>query len=93
MTKDELAIEIYRQLYPPVTKAKLLKAYENGLIPKGDLEVGATYIGRCRNATEAIWDGKLFNYERNKFGHKFKEDIVCPEDDVGFDIFVAVGIK
>ena len=44
-----------------------------GAIPKKDLIVGETYIGDCRNASEAIWNGKVFVYKRNKFGYIYEE--------------------
>ena len=37
-----------------------------GAIPKSQLEVGKTYIGHCRNASEAIWKGDYFTYKRYK---------------------------
>lgn len=58
-------------------------------IPKDQLEVGARYVGTCRNATDALWNGKVFLYTRHKFGHTFQEEIECPEDDRGFDVFFA----
>lgn len=60
-------------------------------IAKCDLEHGAYYQGRCRNASVARWDGNrgLFIYYRNKFGHEFLEEIKCPEDDIMFDVFVV----
>jgi len=87
---DNLATKIYGHLRPPITPEALDTAYSLGLIHKDDLEVGKTYLGYCRNAKEAVWTGSVFNYERTKFDHKFREDIECPEDDTGFDIFVAV---
>ena len=61
------------------------------VIPKLELEHGAYYQGRCRNASIARWDGnkQRFVYYRNKFGHEFLEEIKCPEDDIMFDVFVA----
>ncbi|ANJ65197.1 hypothetical protein FROZEN_68 [Erwinia phage vB_EamP_Frozen] len=58
-------------------------------IPKEELIVGKRYKGRCRNATEAVWDGKQFEYTRSKFGHTFQEKIYCPEDDDVYDVFYA----
>lgn len=62
------------------------------VIKKEDLEHGAYYKGRCRNATEARWDGnrQKFRHWREKFGHTFLEYIKCPEDDKVYDVFVAV---
>ena len=37
-----------------------------GAIPKKDLVIGKTYIGSCRNAGEAVWLGKQFEYDRYK---------------------------
>lgn len=64
-----------------------------GAIPKKNLKVGKTYIGDCRNATEAVWNGKVFTYIRNKFGHKYEEDINHFEDDDGSDLFVPIKEK
>ena len=57
------------------------------MIPKKDLVVGQYYIGRCRNARIARWDGKVFWYIRVKFGDTFAEKINHPEDDNGYDLF------
>jgi hypothetical protein len=64
-----------------------------GAIPKSQLEVGATYIGSCRNANEAIWNGFQFEYIREKFGSVFKEKINHFEDDNGYDLFVPIKKK
>ncbi len=60
-------------------------------IAKADLEHGAYYAGRCRNATEARWDAnrQRFVHWRTKFGHKYLEEICHPEDDKRFDVFVV----
>lgn len=60
-------------------------------IPKANLQHGEYYYGRCRNATIARWDANAeqFVYERQKFGFKYFETILCPEDDDTFDVFVA----
>lgn len=58
-------------------------------IPKENLEADAWYEGKCRNASYARWDGIRFHYLRHKFGEKFWEEIECPEDDRGFDVFFA----
>ena len=64
-----------------------------GAIPKKDLIIGKTYIGDCRNASEAIWNGKVFVYKRTKFGYTFDEKINHFEDDDGFDLFVPIKEK
>lgn len=61
-----------------------------GAIPKSQLEVGATYIGSCRNAGEAVWLGDKFEYQRYKFGDTFPEKINHFEDDNGYDLFVPI---
>ena len=60
-------------------------------IAKADLEHGAYYVGRCRNATEARWDANKnrFVHWRTKFGHKYLEEICHPEDNKHFDVFVV----
>ena len=64
-----------------------------GAIPKTQLEVGKTYIGSCRNASEATWKGDHFTYKRYKFGNTFEEDINHFEDDDGYDLFVPIKLK
>ena len=58
-------------------------------IAKEDLIVGKKYKGHCRNASEAVWDGKCFEYTRYKFGDSYQERIRCPEDFIGYDVFYA----
>ena len=64
-----------------------------GAIPKKDLVIGKTYIGSCRNASEAVWLGEQFEYDRYKFGFTFKEKINHFEDDNGYDLFVPLREK
>lgn len=64
-----------------------------GGIPKVDLVVGQTYIGSCRNASEAVWDGTQFVYDRIKFGRSYKEAINHFEDDDGYDLFIPIHLK
>ena len=64
-----------------------------GGIPKDKLIVGKTYIGDCRNAREAVWDGEKFTYMRTKFGSTYPETINNFKDDDGYDIFVPLKIK
>ena len=59
-------------------------------IPKSELEVGKEYPGHCRNASKAIWNGKVFQYTRRKFGSEFLEEINHYEDDDGYDVFVPI---
>ena len=64
-----------------------------GGIPKDKLIVGKTYIGDCRNASEAVWNGEKFTYMRTKFGNTYEEDINHFQDDDGYDLFVPIKIK
>lgn len=64
-----------------------------GGIPKDKLIVGKTYIGDCRNAREAVWDGDKFTYMRTKFGSTYPETINHFQDDDGYDLFVPLKIK
>ena len=64
-----------------------------GGIPKDKLIVGETYIGDCRNASEAVWNGKTFTYMRTKFGSTYPEDINHFQDDDGYDVFVPIKLK
>lgn len=64
-----------------------------GGIPKEQLIDGETYIGDCRNASEAVWNGKTFTYMRTKFGTTYPEDINHFQDDDGYDVFVPIKLK
>jgi hypothetical protein len=64
-----------------------------GGIPKDELIVGKTYIGDCRNASEAVWNGDVFTYMRTKFGTTYPEDINHFQDDDGYDVFVPIKQK
>lgn len=64
-----------------------------GGIPKKDLLAGKTYIGSCRNASEATWDGEKFTYMRTKFGYTYPEKINHFQDDDGYDVFVPIKLK
>ena len=74
----------------PIKPGELELAYVQGMIRKSHLKDGAKYKGRCRNASEAIWDAEreVFVYQREKFGTTFPEDINHPEDDNGYDLFI-----
>jgi len=66
----------------------------NDYIPKilkENLEHGAYYKGRCRNAGIARWNAETqkFYHWRHKFGQWFIEEIRCPEDDQIYDVFVT----
>ena len=63
-----------------------------GAIPKKDLIIGKTYLGECRNADRAVWNGEVFIYQRTKFGYTYPEKINHFEDDNGFDLFVPIKI-
>ncbi len=64
-----------------------------GGIPKENLIPGKTYIGDCRNATEAVWDGEKFTYMRTKFWYTYPEEINHFQDDDGCDVFVPIKLK
>ena len=92
----------FTDFIPEVPKMETTEDYEEyvvknyircGAIPKKDLIVGATYIGDCRNASEATWNGKVFVYKRNKLGYIYEEEINHFEDDDGYDLFVPIKLK
>jgi hypothetical protein len=60
-------------------------------IPKDQLKEGQWYFGKCRNADYAQWKDGKFVYVRYKFGDTFLDEVECPEDDRGFDVFFAFG--
>jgi len=80
----------------PITDDPVKKQYyidrliSFGAIPKNQLIIGHTYYGKCRNSEKAEWDGKKFNYIRNKFGAVYTEQINHFEDDDGYDVFVPI---
>ena len=61
-----------------------------GAIPKDKLIIGETYLGSCRNSSEATWDGTQFNYKRYKFGTWFDDEINHFQDDDGYDVFIPI---
>ena len=65
----------------------------HGAIPLHELEIGKTYIGFCRNASEAVWDGDRFVYQRFKWGTTFPDTINHFQNDDGYDVFVPVRLK
>lgn len=60
------------------------------ILDKEELVIGQTYKGYCRNATEAVWTGKNFEYDRQKFDFKYKDHCNHPSDDIGFDVFMPL---
>lgn len=95
-------MEPFTDFVPTVPKMETPEDYEEyvvknyircGAIPKKDLIVGKTYLGDCRNASEATWNGKVFVYKRRKFNWEYDEEINHFEDDNGYDLFVPLKIK
>lgn len=109
MEKYQQLLEYWENLNDPFTVENIPiiphveeKDYKNiiipaiircGGIPKDQLIIGKTYIGDCRNASEAMWDGKQFEYTRYKWGSSFKENINHFEDDDGYDLFIPLKKK
>jgi len=65
---------------------------ELGGIAKKDLIDGATYRGKTRNATIAMWDEKNadFIHYRYSFGDKYRDKVNHFEDDNGYALFVPI---
>lgn len=80
------------RLPPNPTPEQLARAYADGLLRKETLEHGRYYAGRCRNVRIARWHAgaQVFVYIREKFGHRFPEEIRHPEDERHYDVFLAV---
>lgn len=59
------------------------------LLTKDQLEDGAYYVGRCRNASVARWNAEegQFYHWREKFGRVYIETIKHPIDEEQFDVF------
>lgn len=66
---------------------------KHGAIPLHKLEIGKTYIGECRNSSEAVWKGDHFVYQRYKWGSTFPEKINHFQNDDGYDVFVPIKLK
>lgn len=67
-----------------------LKALPTSYLKKEHLVKGNYYVGFCRNARIARWDGEKFLHWREKFGRIFVEEIRHPEDEAYFDVFQPV---
>ena len=74
----------------PIPGGMYRELYRKGIIPKKDLVKGRYYLGDCRNASVAMWNGHEFVYIRHKMGGSFPEDINHIEDDNGFDLFIPL---
>ena len=76
----------------PIPGSLFKELYDKGILPKKDLIKGGYYIGKCRNADVALWNGYEFVYMRDKMGAHFPETIFHLEDDNGFDVFIPLKI-
>ena len=76
-----------KKLYEEIIVKNLLRC---GAIPIDQLEIGKKYKGTCRNTSEAIWNGKEFEYERYKWGMSYIDTIHHFQDDDGYDVFVPI---
>ena len=79
-----------KNLYKDIIVRNLIRC---GAIPKSELKIGHKYLGTCRNANEATWNGKHFIYQRTKFKSTYDESINHFEDDNGYDLFVPIKLK
>jgi len=61
-----------------------------GAIPKSDLVVGKDYLGDCRNASRATWNGEELEYLRYKWGSHYVDTTPHFEDDDGSDFFIPI---
>ena len=78
------------ELYNEIVVTNLIRC---GAIPKKELKIGQTYIGTCRNFSEAVWKGKEFEGNRYKWGMWQVDKINHFEDDDGYDVFVPLKEK
>jgi hypothetical protein len=60
-------------------------------IPKEELKEGMWYEGKCRNSDTARWKEGKFHYQRYKCGSWFWDELECPENDRGYDVFFPFG--
>ena len=79
-----------REKYDEIIVKNLIRC---GAIPKENLIVGETYLGTCRNADEAVWDGEKFTYMRFKFGMFQNDTIKHFEDEMYYDVFIPIKRK
>lgn len=61
-----------------------------GAIPKNKLIWHRRYKGKCRNASEAIWNGEYFEYLTKDCGQPCFETIKHFEDEPIFDVFIPL---
>lgn len=82
------------KLPPNPTPEALESAYAAGLRRKEELQHGAYYRGRCRNASIARWHAGIqrFVHWRSKFGERYLETIRHPADEPEFDSFLVLGV-
>lgn len=69
-----------------------IELYSKGIISKSELIKNNYYLGTCRNASVALWNGFEFLYNRTKFGSTYIESINHFEDDNGYDLFIPLRI-
>lgn len=89
--EEHLAHHIYNT-FCQRNHVDLKAAIAAGMIPKNQLIKDHIYLGHCRNADHAVWDGKRFEHIRYKFGHPMQDHVPHPQDDDGFDVFVPVRV-
>lgn len=89
---DKFDVKTIRRIHLPIPVPKKLyeELYSKGILRKEQLEIGKTYLGKCRNASEALWNGTVFIYKRHKFGFVFDEEINHLQDDNGVDLFIPL---
>ncbi|WP_019449315.1 hypothetical protein [Cupriavidus sp. BIS7] len=83
-----------RNLPPNPSDEALEAAYAAGLLRKEELQHGAYYGGRCRNASIARWHAgaQRFVHWRTKFGERYLEKIRHPADEPEFDAFLVLKV-
>jgi hypothetical protein len=83
----DIPLEKDKDVYENIIVKNLIRC---GAIPKDELITGAKYAGTCRNASEAIWNGKCFEIKRYKWGMWEDDTLNHFQDDDGFDLFVPI---
>jgi hypothetical protein len=88
LTLDEIKAKVEEQRINNIRMNTAAEQFKyDKTIAKKDLVVGEYYLGDCRNAQIARWDGNMFYHWRTKFGTKFIEAIKHPEDEQYYDVF------
>jgi len=89
-TKYDQALYIYDEVLPRggISNEALKRAYDLGMLASNQMRMGHYYLGYSRNANMAHWNGEVFAITVWEQTQWLFDEIVHPDQDEGFDIFV-----